>query len=203
MHLLPQVASAPKNGTLTLNSNGTFTYVPNPGFYGVDTFTYTATNGTYNSNVATVTIDVIAPPIAVPESFALEENGSITVPVSQGVLAGDTDPNGLALTAAVSQATAHGTLVLHANGSFTYTPAPAPYNGMDSFVYEAVDPYGYYSTATVQILIIPTPGAADYSYSYTQAGLSVAAAQGVLSDNFPVDNNPFTRSSSPQPRAAA
>ena len=31
----------PANGTITVNSDGTITYTPNPGFTGVDTFTYT------------------------------------------------------------------------------------------------------------------------------------------------------------------
>lgn len=35
------VVTNPTNGTLVaFNSNGTFTYQPNPGFTGVDTFTY-------------------------------------------------------------------------------------------------------------------------------------------------------------------
>jgi VCBS repeat-containing protein len=46
------------NGTLTLNSNGSFTYTPNVAFVGVDTFTYMANDGIGNSNVATVTINV-------------------------------------------------------------------------------------------------------------------------------------------------
>jgi hypothetical protein len=30
----------PNNGTLTLNPDGSFTYTPNPGFSGSDSFTY-------------------------------------------------------------------------------------------------------------------------------------------------------------------
>jgi hypothetical protein len=32
--------AGPYNGTVVLNSNGSFTYTPNPGFFGGDTFTY-------------------------------------------------------------------------------------------------------------------------------------------------------------------
>ena len=32
-------------GSVTLNADGSFTYTPNPGFFGDDTFTYEATNG--------------------------------------------------------------------------------------------------------------------------------------------------------------
>ena len=58
----------PTNGTLTLNSNGSFTYEPNLNFFGTDSFTYFANDGTSDSDVpATVTITVNSvadPPIA-------------------------------------------------------------------------------------------------------------------------------------------
>jgi len=54
------LGTGPANGTLTLNSNGSFTYTPNAAFTGTDTFTYRANDGTANSNVATVTITVVA-----------------------------------------------------------------------------------------------------------------------------------------------
>ena len=52
--------SGPTKGTLTLNANGTFTYRPNAGFVGTDSFTYRASDGLATSNVATVTITVTA-----------------------------------------------------------------------------------------------------------------------------------------------
>ena len=38
--------STPANGMVTDNGNGTFSYAPNPGFTGLDTFTYNLTDGT-------------------------------------------------------------------------------------------------------------------------------------------------------------
>jgi predicted outer membrane repeat protein len=49
----------PSHGTLTLNANGRVVYTPSAGFLGTDSFTYKATDGTVNSNVATVTITVV------------------------------------------------------------------------------------------------------------------------------------------------
>jgi hypothetical protein len=49
------------NGTLSLSSDGSFTYVPDYAFYGEDTFTYTANTSAGESNVATVTITVEEP----------------------------------------------------------------------------------------------------------------------------------------------
>ena len=44
------LVSGPSHGSLTLNSNGSFTYSPNPDYNGPDTFTYKASDG---SNIAT------------------------------------------------------------------------------------------------------------------------------------------------------
>lgn len=49
------------NGTLTLNADGSFTYTPDLGFTGIDTFTYHANDGSVDSNMATVTIAVTVP----------------------------------------------------------------------------------------------------------------------------------------------
>jgi VCBS repeat-containing protein len=48
----------PTRGTLTFNADGGFTYTPNTGFAGTDSFTYRVTDGTAHSNVASVTITV-------------------------------------------------------------------------------------------------------------------------------------------------
>ncbi len=60
----------PAHGTLSLNSNGSFTYTPTNGFSGSDSFTYKANDGTLGSNIATVSLQITAggtPPL--PASF--------------------------------------------------------------------------------------------------------------------------------------
>ncbi|MCR9253694.1 MAG: cadherin domain-containing protein, partial [bacterium] len=47
-----------ENGTLNLNADGSFYYLPNPDFYGVDSFVYTANDGENNSEETTVEITV-------------------------------------------------------------------------------------------------------------------------------------------------
>jgi len=49
----------PQHGDLQMNPNGSFVYTPDPGFGGVDTFTYRANDGIQDSNVAIVEIDVL------------------------------------------------------------------------------------------------------------------------------------------------
>ena len=52
------LVGGPANGTLALGKDGSFTYTPSPNFSGVDSFTYRANDGTTDSNLATVTLNV-------------------------------------------------------------------------------------------------------------------------------------------------
>lgn len=52
------LAGSPAHGTLALNSDGGFTYVPDVGFSGSDTFSYSASNGSITSAPATVVIEI-------------------------------------------------------------------------------------------------------------------------------------------------
>jgi len=56
--LTAQLVSGTSHGTLTLNSNGSFAYTPLANYVGSDSFTYRASDGTTNSNIATVTVTV-------------------------------------------------------------------------------------------------------------------------------------------------
>jgi alpha-tubulin suppressor-like RCC1 family protein/uncharacterized protein YkwD/thiol-disulfide isomerase/thioredoxin/plastocyanin/uncharacterized membrane protein YphA (DoxX/SURF4 family) len=58
--LTASLVTGTANGALTLNANGSFSYTPNAGFTGTDNFTYQASDGKSDSNVATVTITVSA-----------------------------------------------------------------------------------------------------------------------------------------------
>src|SRR6185295_11536946 len=51
-------ASDPASGTVTLNGDGSFSYVPNTNFAGSDSFTFVANDGTTDSAPATVTLTV-------------------------------------------------------------------------------------------------------------------------------------------------
>src|SRR5262249_43150971 len=52
------LVGGPAHGTLSLNSNGSFSYTPAANYNGPDSFTYKANDGTVNGNTATVTITV-------------------------------------------------------------------------------------------------------------------------------------------------
>src|SRR4029079_15446218 len=99
--LTAQQVTGPAHGTLTLNTNGTFTYTPANNFTGPDSFTYKASDGTLESNVATVTITVTAvndAPVGVADSFTANGSNPLTIS-APGVLSNDTDAENTALTA--------------------------------------------------------------------------------------------------------
>jgi VCBS repeat-containing protein len=198
--LTAAVVASVTHGTLTLNANGSFTYTPAANYSGPDSFTYRASDGTAQSNVATVTITVAGDndaPTATNDSYNATEDTPLTVGVP-GVLANDTDPDGNALTAAVVATVTHGTLTLNANGSFTYTPA-ANYSGADSFTYRVTDdgsPPAQSNVATVSITVAASndaPTAVNDSYNATEdTPLSVSAATGVLANDTDPDSATLT-----------
>lgn len=82
--LTAQLVSGPSHGALTLNSNGSFTYTPAANYAGNDSFTYMASNGTNNSNVATVTITVL--PVLTLSSLSLNPSSVAGGATSQGTV---------------------------------------------------------------------------------------------------------------------
>jgi VCBS repeat-containing protein len=135
------LASDPAHGVVSLSGDGSFTYTPDPGFVGTDSFTYRASDGLAESNVATVTITVTAPPneppSALPDAYSTAEDTPLEV-AARGVLGNDSDRDGDTLTAALASGPSHGSVTVNPDGSFSYSPA-ANFSGTDSFSYEASD----------------------------------------------------------------
>lgn len=147
--------SGPTNGTLVLNTNGSFTYTPNAGFGGTDSFTYSLSDGTGTANdTATVSLFVNGSPVARNDAFSVNEGGVLSGNVLSNNGSGlDSDPNGDGLTVSSTPVASptKGALVLNSNGTFTYTPN-AGFSGSDSFQY-AVSDGASSSTGTVSITV--------------------------------------------------
>ena len=140
----------PTHGTLTLNPDGSFEYAPDANFHGTDSFTYLANDGSADSDVATVTIEVASvndAPVAHDDAYNTDEDQTLTV-AAPGVLGNDTDADGDALTAAEVAPPTHGTLTLNPDGSFEYVP-DGNFHGTDSFTYLANDGSADSNVATV------------------------------------------------------
>ena len=132
------VASEVSHGSLTLNTDGSFTYDPNANYNGSDSFTYTLSDGdgTTADDTATVSITVNAvndPPVATDDSATTSEDTAVTV----DVLANDTDTEGDELTVAGIADGSNGTTVTDGT-RITYTPT-AGFTGEDSFIYTVTD----------------------------------------------------------------
>ncbi len=148
------------NGVLVFNSDGSFTYTPTANTCGADSFTYQANDGTADSNIATVDINVICvndAPVANNDSYSTNEGTALieaTVgPLGDGVLANDTDADSDLLTAVLDSGTSNGVLVFNSDGSFTYTPM-ANFCGADSFTYHANDGTADSNIAMVDIDVV-------------------------------------------------
>ena len=174
--------------------DGGFTYTPNAGFVGVDSFSYYDSDGIANGNTVTVTLTVHSnntPPVAADSSYVMAQDTSLTTS-APGVLTGATDADGDPLTAELVAGPTNGTLNLFADGSFDYIPASG-FAGSDSFTFQAFDGQTNGNAATVTIFVTNSlPMAAAYTY-YIHAGtvLSVAAS-GVLANDTSPDGNPLS-----------
>src|SRR5439155_1746673 len=150
------LVTGPSHGTLTLNSDGSFSYTPDTDYNGIDSFSYQANDGTTSGGIVTVTLTVNPQndaPVALDDSFTTAEDTTLNV-AAPGVLANDTDVDGDSLSAVLMSQPTHGSLTLNSNGSFSYTPA-ANYNATDSFTYKANDGQADSGIATVSITVTP------------------------------------------------
>lgn len=136
------IVDQPDNGTVNIEmasvdfgagslSSPVFSYIPNSGFAGQDTFTYTATNdNNVVGNTATVTVTIPTQiPIASSFSATTGMNSDLVLSLS------GTDPNSLPLTYSIFTNPTNGS-VIESNGVWTYTPNQ-DYVGIDSLSYKA------------------------------------------------------------------
>ena len=194
-------------GTLSLQANGTFSYVPASHFFGVDSFTYQAhwtssSGNTLNSEPATVTIAVGAvatAPVAIPQSVGVDQDGNVSVTLSA------TDADGDSLTYYLTALPTHGKasyidpvtkietpLTLDnrrgaaapkaiPGGLIVYVPTPAGvtpgYTGPDAFAFVASD--GGLDSAPAAVDVTVHPVEASQAALLTQdVTLTVRGADG-------------------------
>ena len=159
------LVTLPTHGALTLNGDGSFTYVPAANYHGSDSFTYRASDGVTSSAPATVSLTITSvndvPTAGNDDGFSVLEDHTLTV-AAPGVLANDDDLDLTPLTALVVVGPTNGTVTLNADGSFIYTPA-ADYFGPDSFTYVANDGTTSSAPATVSITVVPVNDAPSFT----------------------------------------
>jgi len=160
--------SPPSDGDLALSSDGSFTYTPDPGFWGSDSFRYVASDGSETSSSTLVSITVEhtnTAPTATADSYSVGEDLTLTVNLP-GVLENDADVDGDALTALLRVEPSDGELSLSSDGSFTYTPDPG-FSGSDFFRYVANDGAENSNRVRVSITVVPCPEVDDVTLDST------------------------------------
>ncbi|MCP4583446.1 MAG: tandem-95 repeat protein, partial [candidate division Zixibacteria bacterium] len=183
------------NGSINLNPDGSFLYIPVANFYGIDIFSYRAYDGIYFSDTVSVQIDVNPindAPIANDDAYNIAEDDSLEIDLDNGLLANDSDVDNSQLTVVLVTDPTDGLLDLSDDGSFTYIP-DADFFGTDVFTYLAYDGTDYSDTALVIITVNsgndpPTANDDTYNLDEDQV-LTVTEANGVLSNDTDVEND--------------
>ena len=182
--------------SFTLNANGSFSYTPNNNFTGGDTFTYRAFDGTVNSGLTTVTINILNVndiPLANGDIYNATEDTLLSVAVGSGVLSNDSDVEGSPLAALLVTPPSSGSLTLFGDGSFNYLPN-ANFFGGDSFTYVARDGVASSGAVTVSITVgavNDVPVAVADSFSATEDTPFSSGVPGVLANDSDVEGAVF------------
>ena len=183
------LVTPPTKGALTLNDDGTFTYNPNANVNGADSFVYKVTDGLLDSADTTVSITISAIndlPVAVLDTYSVDEDNDLNIDAANGVLANDTDEENDVLTAVEVVPASSGSLTLNANGSFDFSPA-LNFNGDVTFDYKAQDA-GDSDPVTVTITVnpindAPVAGADSYTFNEDTPLVADGTAAPTLFDN--------------------
>jgi VCBS repeat-containing protein len=207
-----QVVGQPAHGSVTINADGTYSYVPAADYNGPDSFRYVVRDGTGSSVVYTVSINVTAVADIANDTVSTDED----VPVVISVLGNDafdnadreiTAINGQAIASGGGAVTVtNGSVQLNAQGQLIFTPA-LDFNGNSSFTY-TVTSGGVTETATVNVAVasINKPPINTLPSTYTTledrsvplTGLRVAdtdAGNGIVTIELDVDSGTLTAAS--------
>ncbi len=191
--IIPVILANPAHGTLNVATDGSWTYTPNAGFVGKDSFTWRASDGVQQSDPAIVTIEVTNTDVVTsPDYYTLSSNQTLTV-AAPGVLKNDLNLDQDALTLTVVSNVEHGTLALDASGSFTYSPT-AGFAGEDQFIYKISDGVSEsYGKVTLQVGR-STSGVAQFSVRPDRYRVNALRTLVVTTAAGVVANDSYTRS---------
>jgi hypothetical protein len=140
-------SNPPASGSVTFDANGDggFSYTPNPGFTGSDSFGFILSDTDGNTAGGTVTVDVTPVTVTASDTTYVTSESS-TLPLPQGTLQiNDSDDNPVSgvqcCSATLVGAASDGTVSVNPNGSFNYTPSSG-FVGTGSFSYDLTDSDG-------------------------------------------------------------
>jgi hypothetical protein len=166
------ITSDPTDGSVALTGD-TFSYYPDTGYTGADSFEYTAEDSQGNTDTGTVSIAVDANSAPLPQDITVTviRNASVSGQLDA------TDPEGDSIAYSITDPPSSGS-VTTTDDSFEYTPDRG-FIGTDSFVYTADDNTGDLQTsnATVTLDVVANqPPTADSMTISTAPGDDVFSA---------------------------
>ncbi len=151
----------PSGGTLVIDTNGDYTYQPEPDFIGTEVVEYLACDNGTPQACDTATIYLTTLPVNSIASKDDFNNTPFETPVSADISTNDVDPEGDNQTFTLNQpnggmAPADGTVVLNNDGSYTFTPANG-FSGETSYEYIVCDDGApvLCDTSTVYLEVLP------------------------------------------------
>jgi hypothetical protein len=170
--------TTPSNGSVTQNADGSFTYIPTPGYRGPDSYTYTFTDLAGVTRTATVNLTVTnAVPVVGADTFSVNANTGTVLTV----LANDSDASPtdvLTITVATPPGAGGSASITGGGTTITYAP-PFNFTGYDSFTYTVSDGNGGTGTATVTVFVgVTNLTGNDRIMSFGIGGTTVGAGSG-------------------------
>lgn len=148
-----ELATPPAHGTVTLNPDGGFSYLPAQDYFGNDQYTYRWTNASGATLSATVYITITPvndAPVATDDAFTSESGRSLSIAIRE-LLANDRDVDNTVVhpLLPLNAKPQYGTLTLSSAG-LLYTPELG-YQGPDQFSYFDTDGELFSQRATVSL----------------------------------------------------
>ena len=194
-------------GSLTVNSNGSYSFTPALNFNGsFPVITYNVTDGLGSNDASTLTIAVTP----VNDNY-IDASETLSVPEESGeiigsLLVGTTSPDGpvtiksytiTGLTGPFTLGTPYsitgkGTLQINSDGSYSFTPATGYFGSIPVINYTTTDGSGLDDTSTLTIAIKPAVTATE---PYGYAGYAVTAVRDFNGDGLSdyIMSAPFAR----------
>ncbi len=192
--LVAWLVAGPSHGVLTLNTDGSFTYVPDPDYYGSDSFVYEADDGHNGTETATVEIAVLP----VNDAPTLEPIGDRVVTYGSMLAFTAVGHNAEAdqvLTYSIEGAPA-GASLDPSTGQFSWTPTAAQWPGPHTFTVRVTDngvpPLS--ASEVVSVRVNAPPSAYADSYSMVEGQTLSIPAPGVLANDTDADGDALAAS---------